>query len=343
MKVRYRKGIANHPDPESCGGVREGAIEALTGESAGQPLSREITQSGAPTLLSEAEGHTDEGATREPSKGPARSQTLSMHGNSLHRNWEISSVPAEQFAAGGSGKAYGHTPDIHAGEKSDACVVPMNDPNKDAASKPASAEGPEGRRAAKSNAEQPPTPRTQRRTRVSMGLDGVREVARANKAAGKEVRFTALMHYITPQLLIDSFKQLKKSAAAGVDGVTWRDYEEGLVERIGKLWDAVQSGRYRALPSRRVYIPKADGKLRPLSIAAVEDKIVQQAVVAVLTPIYETDFLGFSYGLRPGAQPASSAGRPVGGASLEKGELGARCRHQGVLRHCRSRLDAAIP
>ena len=75
MKARYRKGLANHPDPDSCGGAREGVVEALTGESAGQPLSREITQSGAPTLLSEAEGHTDEGATREPSKGPARSQT----------------------------------------------------------------------------------------------------------------------------------------------------------------------------------------------------------------------------------------------------------------------------
>ena len=150
MKVRYRKGIANHPDPESCGGAREGAIEALTGESAGQPLSREIKQSRAPTRLSEAEGPTDEGATREPSKGPARSQTLSMHGNSLHRNWEISSVPAERLAAGGSGKANGHTPDVYADEKSDACVVPMNDPNNDAASKPTSAEGPEGRRAAKS-------------------------------------------------------------------------------------------------------------------------------------------------------------------------------------------------
>ncbi|MGH9650341.1 MAG: reverse transcriptase domain-containing protein, partial [Terriglobales bacterium] len=223
-----------------------------------------------------------------------------MHGNSLHRNWEISSVPAERLAAGGSGKANGRTPDIHADEKSDACVVPMNDPNNGAASKPASAEGPEGRRAAKGNVERSPTPRTQRRNRVSMGLDGVRKAARANKAAGKEVRFTALMHHITPQLLIDSFKQLKKSAAAGVDGVRWRDYEEGLVERIGKLWEAVQSGRYRALPSRRVYIPKADGKQRPLGIAAVEDKIVQQAVVTVLTPIYEADFLGFSYGFRPG-------------------------------------------
>lgn len=95
MEVRYRKGIANHPDPESCGGVREGVIEALTGESAGQPLSREIKQSGTPTLLSEAEGHTDEGVTREPSEGPTRSKTLSMRRSSLHRNWEISAVPVE--------------------------------------------------------------------------------------------------------------------------------------------------------------------------------------------------------------------------------------------------------
>jgi group II intron reverse transcriptase/maturase len=176
----------------------------------------------------------------------------------------------------------------------------MKDPNNGAASKPARAEGPEGRRAAKSNAEALPAPRTQRRTRASMGLAGVREAARAAKASGKEVRFTALLHHVTPQLLRDSFMQLKRDAAAGVDGVRWREYEEGLDERIGKLWDAVHSGRYRALPSRRVYIPKADGKQRPLGIAALEDKIVQQAVVTVLTPIYEANFLGFSYGFRPG-------------------------------------------
>ena len=300
MKVRHRKGLANHPGPESCGGAREGAVEALTGESAGQPLSREIRQSGAPTLLSEAEGHIGEGATREPSASPTRSKTLGMRRSSPNRNCEISSAPAAQLAAGGSGNANGCTPDIHAGEKSDACVVPMNDPNNGAASKPAQAEGPEGRRAAKSNTEAPPAPRTQRRTRASMGLDGVREAARAAKAAGKEVRFTALLHHVTPQLLRDSFMHLKRNAAAGVDGVRWREYEEGLDERIGKLWDAVQSGRYRALPSRRVYIPKADGKQRPLGIAALEDKIVQQAVVTVLTPIYEATFLGFSYGFRPG-------------------------------------------
>ena len=300
MKVRRRKGIANHPGPESCGGAREGVIEALTGESAGQPLSREIRQSGAPTLLSEAEGHIGEGATREFSSSPTRSKTLSMRRSSPNRNCEISSVPAAQVAAGGSGKAVGRTPDIYADEKSDACVVPMNDPNNGAGSMPARAEGLEGRRAAKRNTEVPPAPRTQSRISASMGLDGVREAARAAKGSGKEVRFTALLHHITPQLLRDSFMHLKRDAAVGVDGVKWRDYEEGLDERVGKLWDAVQSGRYRALPSRRVYIPKADGKQRPLGIAALEDKIVQQAVMMVLTPIYETDFLGFSYGFRPG-------------------------------------------
>jgi len=123
MKVQHRKGIANHPGPESCGGAREGAIEALTGEGAGQPLSREIRATGAPTLLSEAEGRIGEGATREPSTSPTRSKTLSMRRSSPNRNCEISSVPAVQYVAGGSGKASGRTPDIYAGEKSDACVV----------------------------------------------------------------------------------------------------------------------------------------------------------------------------------------------------------------------------
>jgi group II intron reverse transcriptase/maturase len=221
-----------------------------------------------------------------------------MRRSSLIRNCEISSAPAEQLAAGGSGKAIGRNPDVDADEKSDACVVPMNDPNNGAGSAPA--EGREGRRAAKSNTEAFPAPRTQSRSSASKGLDGVREAARAAKAAGKEIQFTALLHHVTPDLLRGSFMHLKRDAAAGVDGVTWREYEEGLDERIGELWDAVQSGSYRALPSRRVYIPKADGKQRPLGIAALEDKIVQQAVVRVLTPIYEADFLGFSYGFRPG-------------------------------------------
>ena len=297
MKVRYRKGVATHSGPESCGAGREADVEALTGETAGQPLSREIGKSGAPTPLSYAEGKTEGGAYREPSEGSTRSKTLSMRGNPSYGNWEISSAPEiGRWPKGALGKADGRNPEEQTDEKSDACIVPRNDPNNGGGSKPPSAEDQEGRRAAKRNVVDFPAPRTQSRTSASTEMDSVREAA----GRDKNLRFTALMHHITPELLTESFMDLKRSAAAGVDGVTWRDYENGLDDRIALLWDAVQSGRYRAQPSRRVYIPKADGSQRPLGIAALEDKIVQQAVVTVLTAIYETDFLGFSYGFRPG-------------------------------------------
>jgi RNA-directed DNA polymerase len=297
MKVRYRKGVAIHPGPESCGAGREAVVEALTGEAAGQPLSREIGNSGVPTQLCYAEGNIEDGAHREPFEDSTRSKTLCMRRSPSYRNWDISSEPNNgEQPKGISGKADGHNPETNADEKSDACIVPANDPNNGDGSKPPPAEDREGRRAAKRNASHPPAPRTQSRTRATMGLDGVREAARK----GRDVRFTALMHHITPDLLADSFRHLKRSAAAGVDGVTWREYENGLANRVEMLWDSVQSGRYRAQPSRRVFIPKPDGRQRPLGIAALEDKIVQQAVVTVLTAIYEADFLGFSYGFRPG-------------------------------------------
>ncbi len=292
MKVRYRKGVAIHSGPESCGGDREVVDEALTGGAAGQPLSREIGISGTPTLLSYAEGETEDGAYREPSEGPTRSKTLRMRRNPSHGNWEVSSEPG---LPGMSGKAKRRKPDITADEKSDARIVPKNDPNNGDGPTPALAEDREERRAAKRNAGHSPAPRTLSRAGASMGLDGVREAARK----GRDVRFTALMHHITPDLLAESFLDLKRSAAAGVDGVTWREYENGFEEKIAALWDAVQSGRYRAQPSRRVYIPKADGSQRPLGVAALEDKVVQQAAATVLSAIYETDFLGFSYGFRP--------------------------------------------
>jgi group II intron reverse transcriptase/maturase len=124
----------------------------------------------------------------------------------------------------------------------------------------------------------------------------VREVARKDRNA----RFTALLHHVTPGLLLRSFDGLKRNAAPGVDGVTWRDYETGALERLIALRDRVQSGKYRAVPSRRVHIPKADGRLRPLGIASLEDKVLQRAVTEVLNAVYETDFLGFSYGFRAG-------------------------------------------
>src|SRR5215472_9387361 len=113
-------------------------------------------------------------------------------------------------------------------------------------------------------------------------------------------RFTALLHHVTVDLLRDSFYALKREAAPGVDGVTWSEYEDGLEDRLADLHRRVHTGTYRAQPSKRAYIPKPDGRKRPLGIAALEDKIVQQAVVRVLNQIYEVDFLGFSYGFRPG-------------------------------------------
>ncbi|MGH3160178.1 MAG: group II intron reverse transcriptase/maturase [Streptosporangiaceae bacterium] len=119
----------------------------------------------------------------------------------------------------------------------------------------------------------------------------------------KEARFTALLHHVTVHRLMQAFDGLKKRAAPGVDGVTWHDYEQDLHENLRGLHARVQSGRYRAKPSRRVYIPKADGRQRPLAIAALEDKIVQRAVTEVLNAVFEADFRGFSYGFRPGRSP----------------------------------------
>ena len=134
---------------------------------------------------------------------------------------------------------------------------------------------------------------------MSQGLDGVRQAARARK----QERFTALLHHLNVGLLRESFYALKRKASPGVDGVTWQEYETGLEDRLIDLHNRVHRGAYRAQPSRRVYIPKADGRQRPLGIAALEDKIVQQAVVTILNQIYEVDFKGFSYGFRPGRSP----------------------------------------
>ena len=154
----------------------------------------------------------------------------------------------------------------------------------------------ERREGAKENTGEPPASRTQSREIVIGGLDRVRQAARGNK---KE-RFTALMHHVTLDLLRQGYHWLKRSAAPGVDGVTWHDYEENLEAKLEDLHARLHRGSYHPLPSRRKYIAKADGRMRPLGIAALEDKIVQRAVVEVLNAIYEQDFLGFSYGFRPG-------------------------------------------
>lgn len=178
-------------------------------------------------------------------------------------------------------------------KKSDLAKVAEKPTNK--AGGRTAAEWAEPRAGTEGNADQQSTHRTQCRARVSQALGRVRQAARA----GKKERFTALLHHLSMDLLRLSFYALKRSAAPGVDGVTWKDYEAGLESNLRGLHGRVHGGTYRALPSRRKYIPKPDGRQRPLGIAAMEDKILQRAVVAVLDAIYEEDFLGFSYGFRP--------------------------------------------
>ena len=214
----------------------------------------------------------------------------------MHENRETSETSRPNQERDRSEKAIRRTADRHVSEESDRAVVPVNLSNKEEQS---SAETGEGRARAKENIVQSNTSPTQSGERVSQGLRGVRQVARERK----QERFTALLHHLTVDLLRDSFLALKRQAAPGVDGVTWKEYETGLEDRLADLHSRVHRGAYRAQASRRVYIPKADGRQRPLGIAALEDKIVQQAVVTILNEIYEVDFKGFSYGFRPGRSP----------------------------------------
>jgi len=154
----------------------------------------------------------------------------------------------------------------------------------------------EGRPLIKENMRQLNMCPTQSGGGMSQGLARVRQAARENK----QLQFTALLHHLTVDLLRESFSLMKREAAPGVDGVTWQEYETGLEGRLIDLHGRVHRGAYRAQPSRRAYIPKADGGQRPLGVAALEDKLVQQAVATILQQIYEEDFLGFSYGYRPG-------------------------------------------
>jgi RNA-directed DNA polymerase len=182
---------------------------------------------------------------------------------------------------------------MHGHGKSDSVIVagkPTNEAEQTAA------EPAERRAETKGNARQPRTGRMPSRGTVEQGLERIRRTARERK---KE-KFTTLLHHISVEHLEQAFDELKESAAPGVDGRTWWDYERNLERNLEDLHARIHRGAYRALPSRRVYIPKPDGRQRPLAVAAVEDKIVQRAAVAVLNAIYEEDFLGFSYGFRPG-------------------------------------------
>jgi retron-type reverse transcriptase len=181
-------------------------------------------------------------------------------------------------------------------EKSDGRVVPEKLPNN---AQGGAAEAVEGRRPAKGNTA------SETRPGPSAGQGALSELGRVRRVAAtdKEARFTALLHHVDVDRLRAAYWALAPKAAPGVDGVTWADYGQDLEENLRGLHARVHRGAYRARPSRRVYIPKPDGRLRPLGIAALEDKILQRAVVEVLNAVYEQDFVGFSYGFRPGRRP----------------------------------------
>src|SRR5258705_4483184 len=178
--------------------------------------------------------------------------------------------------------------------KSDRPTVPEKSPNK--AGQPV-AEGMEGKGLAKGNLPQQNVSRTPSRTDTPSALERVRQAA----GKDKKLRFTALLYHIyNLGTLRIAYFSLKKEAAPGVDGETWRHYGEQLEVHLQDLAERLKRGAYRAKPVRRVFIPKADGRQRPLGVPALEDKIVQRAAVEGLNAIYETDFLDFSYGFRPG-------------------------------------------
>ena len=259
--------------------------------------------------------------TREPVFNAAESKTPRMCGNSLHGNRESPRVSSPEGGEERSGKAAGRTPDMHAGGQSDDSIVPekrannasgsarsgycgtrrrkgepTENTNTDLNQPTRAAEPVEGRGSIEGNAEEEATRRTQCRESGSTGLDRIREVAERDK----KVRFTSLLHHVDVGLLRLGFHKLKREASPGVDGVTWHAYAEGLEDRLVDLHERLHRGAYRAQPSKRAWAQKPDGRQRPLGIAALEDKIVQRALCLVLEQIYEEDFLGFSYGFRPG-------------------------------------------
>lgn len=228
--------------------------------------------------ITNGEDHTGGGAITMPPRDPAQSETPRTSRNIMHENRETWSASAAQWGRRPVGEGDSHTTHRHADQESDSGVVPMKGSNK--GGQP-TAESLEGRPETKENVRQPHMQPTQGDVRMSQGLEGVRRAAKARK----QEKFTALLHHLTLDLLRESFYSIRRSAAAGVDRVSWKEYETGVEDRLRDLHDRVHRGAYRAQPSRRVYIPKADGRQRPLGVAALEDKIVQQAVARILNQI----------------------------------------------------------
>jgi group II intron reverse transcriptase/maturase len=216
-----------------------------------------------------------------------------MCGSSMRENRETPETPSAVGTGGRPEKAPSRTFGTHVSGESDDPIVPTKPTNK--AGLPA-AEPVEGRGSTKGNTGQSAADRAQNRRHASIGLEGVRQVARRSK----DTRFTTLLHHVDVGRLRESYLALNRRAIPGIDRMTWGEYGEDLEVRLQDLYTRIHRGIYRAKPSKRAWIPKADGRQRPLGIASLEDKIVQQAVCSVLEQVYEEDFCGFSYGFRPG-------------------------------------------
>ncbi len=216
-----------------------------------------------------------------------------MYGNSTRENREALPLSEAGKASDRRVNAMSDKTRMNGGRESHSAIVAAKHPNE---GRGGPQEGAERRVLTEEKTEQSNPCRTQSREDGPNRLDRVRKAAKENK----QLKFTALLHHIDVDLLRSSYNGLKKQAAAGVDGTTWEEYGDGLEEKLIDLHGRIHRGAYHAKPSRRVWIPKSDGRQRPLGIAAVEDKIVQAAAVAVLNQIWEEDFLGFSYGFRPG-------------------------------------------
>ena len=231
--------------------------------------------------------------TRESPRDATESETLRTRGNSMRENRETPEIPSAVGNGGRPEKAVSRTSGMHVSGESDDPIVPTKPTNK--AGKPA-AEPVEGRGSTKGNTGQFAADRAQDRKHASIGLEGVRQVARRSK----DTRFTTLLHHVNLERLRESYMALNRHAIPGIDRMTWSEYGQDLEARLQDLHHRIHRGTYRAKPSKRAWIPKADGRQRPLGIASLEDKIVQQAVRTVLEQVYEEDFLSFSHGFRPG-------------------------------------------
>ena len=297
MKESHREDEASHSGHEPYAGGGDAAGVAWASGDAGQPLSSEINhpvcrsrtdrEKATPSAPS-GQGAGGHGGVEEPehvSKFQAREPggpDGTLEEDAIYLQGRPANVPD-----GNAG--------MNAGRQSDGWIVPAKSVNKGVPEAPA--ERMEGSDPAERNARQVGPPRTP--SREEAGQSGLERVRGAARKDGK-LRFTALLHHITPGLLRESFLGLRKTAAVGVDGVTWRDYKQNLEGNVKDLHGRIHRGGYRASPSKRGWIPKPDGRQRPLGISSLEDKIVQQAVCEVLRQIYEVDFLGFSYGFRAG-------------------------------------------